>query len=90
MTKRSNSKREFDTTLERNIKVLVTFLTEIHSEKSNLINNMFQLYKSNFEMEKLMQMSLLRMLSITEVSSGLNQESFKKMTDEHSTHHGVQ
>ena len=90
MKRTKNSKHEFETTLERNIKVLVTFLTDIHDEKSNLLNNMFQIYKSNFEMEKLMQMSLLKMLSITEVSSSLSPENFKKMSEQHSTHHGVQ
>ena len=88
--KRKKSKREFESAVERNIKILVTFLADIHDEKADLLTNMFQLYKANFEMEKLMQMSLLKMLSISEFSSNMSPESFKKMSTEHSTHHGVQ
>ena len=84
MTRKQN-KRQLKTPLERNIEIMVTFLTSIHEEKSDLLNNMFQLYKSNFEMEKLMQMSLLRMLSVSEFAPG----SGPKIA-EHSTHHGVQ
>ena len=90
MTARKKSKRDFESALERNIKIMITFLTDIHDEKSDLLANMFQLYKSNFETEKLMQVSLLRMLSVVEFSSSMSPESFKKMTTEHSTHHGVQ
>lgn len=82
-----SSKKTFDDALQKNIRMVSNFLIEVHQDRKDLLGQMYELYKQNHEFERMMQMSLLRMLSIQEFSASMGFDAFKKMTDQHVDKH---
>lgn len=82
------NKRNFDNIIRSNIKIITNLLSNMHTERSNLLNRMYDLQRDNATLEKLLQMQLLRLLSVQELSSGLTDSEFDRMTDEHRGGHG--
>lgn len=64
-------------------------LSNIHIERNDLLRRMFDLQKDNATLEKLLQMQLLRLLSVQEFSNALSESDFDKMTLDHTRGHTV-
>ena len=81
------NKRQFDNTVQYNIKVITNLLANIHTERSNLLTKMYDLQKDNATLERLLQMQLMRLMTLQEFSHTMTESEFLKMTEDHRTNH---
>ena len=81
------SKKHFDNNVQYNIKIITNLLANIHNERSNLLTKMYDLQKDNATLERLLQMQLMRLMTIQEFSHTMTESEFLKMTEDHQTNH---
>lgn len=61
--------QKVDDAVQKNINMVVDFLNKIHSRRTDTTNKLFALQKQDAEFEKLLQVSLLKLLAVHEFTS---------------------
>lgn len=70
-------KTKFDDAVQKNIEMVTQFLIKIQSRHDDFYKQIFELQKQNIDMEKVLQMSLLRLLSMYEFNNAFSESEHK-------------
>lgn len=61
--------KKVDAALQKNIDMVVDFLNRLHQRRSDTVKKLVQMQQQDSEFEKLLQVSLLKLLAVSEFTN---------------------